>query len=91
MFIDDVIKNPTKAELPESVEAQQALAEELPAAVTAQTIHPIFQYILRMHFDAQMFAVKAICADGGYRMNLMLRLPDYTQWVIANKEALLRR
>lgn len=86
--IDDVIKDPAKAKLPDGLDVQMVLAYMLAHHVTEKTARPIMRYISRMIVEMQVLAVQAVNAQGDRAAAIMAQ-PEYVSWLMRNKELLI--
>lgn len=86
--IDDVVKDPSKAKLPEGRDVQMVLAYMLAHHVNEDRAKPIMKYITRMGIEMQVLAVKAAQSEAARAKSLVV-VPEYTKFLMDNKELLI--
>lgn len=100
--LDDILADPTDAKLPSGKDAQMICAYMLADVVDDDTARPVFRYITRLSREMQILAVSimtgksdaALVNDGRTQAQLrrtkaLTVLPEYSKWLMANKDVLL--
>lgn len=87
--IDDVIKTPMSAKLPEARDGQMVCAFMLVHHVTSEkVVEPIMRYVSRMNIDMQILFMTTI-ARQEEKAKLVMHNVTYTNWAIKNKDVMI--
>lgn len=84
--VDDVIKAPMKAKVPERLDAKFVMSTSLSAhANTAAKLKPILQYMQRIDQELQVLFVQSVVK----RSPAALTTPEFSQWVQKNQKLVM--
>ena len=83
--IEDIVKDPTKAKVPERADAQFILATMMAHHATTKTIAPMVTYIQRMGIEMQIMFV-TLAKDTG---SALLYGREMSEWISKNQELLM--
>lgn len=72
----EIVANPTKAKLPEKIDAQYLIAHKLAARVSADDIEPVVRYASRMPKELQVTLARAACV----RNRKLVMTPAMIKW-----------
>lgn len=88
--LDDVIKDPLKAKLPDERSAQMVCGYMLAHHVNEKNASPIMRYITRMNIEMQVLAVRAACPPGAEeRAAAVMATGEWRQWLTRHKDLLI--
>ena len=98
---EDILNNPRTAKVPAAKDAQMIVSYMLADAVDDDTAKPIVRYVMRLSKEMQMLAMGVMVgatektiADQAKtnaqlrRQKAVMPLPEYTQWLMENKDIL---
>lgn len=86
--IEDIIKDPMSAKLPNDMGAQMVVSYFLSHHVDEHTASPIIKYVNRMKSEMQILAIKSV-AQQVERNKTLVTLPEYMKWLVQHKEILI--
>jgi hypothetical protein len=100
--LDDILDNPGSAKVPPGKDAQMICAYMLADVVDDETAKPVFRYITRLSREMQILSVGIMTGKSDVeiadavksqaqmrRTKALVVLPEYTRWMIDNKDVLL--
>ena len=85
--MEDVIDDPRSAKLPPGKDAQMVVAYMLAHHVDEDNAQPIMRYIARMNEEMQMMTMAIVNGDER-RLKHLVVVPEYTSWMMKNKDRL---